>query len=53
MENSGAYIRSVEVCILEMLREATAGLTYNDVILLSIKLNKAIDTILEEKGVKM
>ena len=51
MENSGAFIRAVEVCILAMLREATAGLTDDDVIILSLKLHKAIDQILKENGV--
>jgi len=53
MENTGAFIRAVEACILAMLREATAGLTDNDVIVLSLKLYKAIDTILKENGVEI
>ena len=53
MENTGAFIRAIEVCVLAMLREATAGLTDNDVIVLSLKLYKVIDTILEENGVEI
>lgn len=51
MENSGAFIRAIEVCILAMLREATAGLTDNEVITLSLKLYRVIDTILKENGI--
>ena len=51
MENSGAFIRAIEVCILAMLREATAGLTDGEVITLSIKLYRAVDTILKENGI--
>ena len=47
MENTGAFIRAIEVCVLAMLREATAGLT-DDVIILSLKLHKAIDQILKK-----
>ena len=53
MENTGAFIRAIEVCILAMLREATAGLTDDDVIILSLKLHKAIDQILKENGVEI
>ena len=51
MENTGAFIRAIEVCVLAMLREATAGLTDDDVIVLSLKLHRAIDQVLKENGV--
>ncbi len=53
MENTGAFIRSIEVCVLAMLREATAGLADDEVIVLSIKLHRVIDKILEENGVEI
>ena len=53
MENSGAFIRAIEVCILAMLREATAGLSEYEVKALSLKLYKAVDIILKENDVEI